>query len=105
MYALSLKGQGVLSKMNLQAPIKAAGAEQVTPLQSRMARAALKLGIRDLAALANVAVSTVSRFEAGLKVHGRTVDDMRKALEGKGIVFIGDHGAELSPDKPRGRRK
>jgi transcriptional regulator with XRE-family HTH domain len=79
--------------MNSQAPIKPGG--DVTPLQSRMARAALRLGIRDLAALANVAVSTISRFEAGLKVHGRTVDDMRKALEGRGIVFHGDHGAEL----------
>lgn len=37
----------------------------MTPAQSRMARAALQLGIRDVAKLAGVAASTISRLEAG----------------------------------------
>jgi transcriptional regulator with XRE-family HTH domain len=69
-----------------------------------MARAALKLGVRDLAALANVAVSTVSRFEAGLRVHGRTVDDMRATLEKAGVTFLGDYAIELKPGRPKGRK-
>jgi transcriptional regulator with XRE-family HTH domain len=74
----------------------------LTPLQCRMARAALRLGVRELAALSNVAVSTISRFEAGLKVHGRTAYDMRKALEKAGIEFdVGNGSVRLKPVKPR----
>ena len=55
--------------------------------QSRMARAALKLGIRDVAKLAKVAPSTVSRFEAGEKLNPRTVEAVRRALEKAGVEF------------------
>jgi transcriptional regulator with XRE-family HTH domain len=56
--------------------------------QLRMARAALKLGIRDVAKLAKVAPSTVSRFEAGEKLNARTVAAIQRALEAAGIEFI-----------------
>jgi transcriptional regulator with XRE-family HTH domain len=52
-----------------------------------MARAALKLGIRDVAKLAKVAPSTVSRFEAGEKLNPRTVEAVRRALEKAGVEF------------------
>jgi transcriptional regulator with XRE-family HTH domain len=55
--------------------------------QLRMARAALKLGIRDVAKLAKVAPSTVSRFEAGEKLNPRTVEAIQRALEAAGIEF------------------
>ena len=55
--------------------------------QSRMARAALKLGIRDVAKLAKVAPSTVSRFEAGEKLNPRTVEAIQRAFEAAGIEF------------------
>jgi transcriptional regulator with XRE-family HTH domain len=55
--------------------------------QSRMARAALKLGIRDVAKLAKVAPSTVSRFEAGEQLNPRTVEAIQRALEAAGIEF------------------
>jgi transcriptional regulator with XRE-family HTH domain len=55
--------------------------------QSRMARAALKLGIRDVAKLAKVAPSTVSRLEAGEKLNPRTVEAIRRALEAAGVEF------------------
>lgn len=37
----------------------------ITPIQSTMARAALKWSLNDLAEAANVGVSTVRRFERG----------------------------------------
>jgi transcriptional regulator with XRE-family HTH domain len=55
--------------------------------QSRMARAALKLGIRDLAKRAKVAPSTVSRFEAGETLNARTIDAIQRAFEAAGIEF------------------
>ncbi|MXO03112.1 transcriptional regulator [Shinella zoogloeoides] len=57
-----------------------------------MARVALGLGVRELAALAKVAPATVSRFEAGEELKERTVEAMQTALEAAGIVFLADDG-------------
>jgi transcriptional regulator with XRE-family HTH domain len=40
------------------------------PVQCRMARAALGLGVRELAAAAKVSIDTVARFERGDGVEG-----------------------------------
>jgi transcriptional regulator with XRE-family HTH domain len=55
--------------------------------QSRMARAALKLGIRDVAKIAKVAPSTVSRLEAGESLNPRTVEAIQRAFEAAGVEF------------------
>lgn len=55
-----------------------------------MARTALGLGVRDLAELAKVSPDTVARFERGEALRDRTVDDMKRALESAGIVFLTD---------------
>jgi transcriptional regulator with XRE-family HTH domain len=60
----------------------------MTPAQSRMARAALNIGIRELAKRARVAPSTISRLEAGDTLQPRTVDAIRQALERAGVQFI-----------------
>jgi transcriptional regulator with XRE-family HTH domain len=60
--------------------------------QCRMARAALKLGVRDLATLSNVAPSTITRLEAGADLRGRTVEDIRRALESAGVIFVDENG-------------
>lgn len=67
----------------------------MTPAQCRMARAALGLGVRDLAAVAQVGVATVSRFEAGGGAQVRTVDAIRTAFEARGVTFVGPD--EMSP--------
>lgn len=64
----------------------------MTPLQCRMARAALGLGVRDLAALAKVSPDTVARFERGDTLRERTVEDLRRALEDAGVEFIPENG-------------
>ena len=53
-----------------------------------MARVALGLGTRELAALAKVAPGTVARFEGGEVLKERTIGAMRSALEGAGVIFI-----------------
>lgn len=62
------------------------------PVQCKMARAALDLGVKNLAQQAGVSSDTVTRFERGLPVRERTVADIRNALEQAGIVFIPENG-------------
>ncbi|CAN7201464.1 helix-turn-helix transcriptional regulator [Rhizobium sp. LjRoot30] len=68
----------------------------MTPVQCKMARVALDLGVRDLAALAKVAPGTVSRFEAGEELKERTVDALQAALEAAGVEFI-EGGVRVRP--------
>jgi len=60
--------------------------------QCRMARAALNLGVRDLAELALVSPNTITRFERGEELQPRTVQAIRIALEKSGIEFIPENG-------------
>ena len=52
-----------------------------------MARAALQLGVRELAAKAKVSPATIVRFEASEELRERTVDAIRSALEAAGVEF------------------
>lgn len=61
--------------------------------QCRMARAALSLGVRDLAELAQVSPNTVTRFERGEELQPRTVQALQFALEQAGVEFIPENGS------------
>jgi transcriptional regulator with XRE-family HTH domain len=67
--------------------------------QCRMARAALELGVRELAELAGVSPDTVSRFERGELPRGKTVEVLQAALEARGIEFTngGQPGVRWRP--------
>ena len=79
------------------------------PVQCRMARAALGLGVRELAAAAKVSIDTVARFERGEGLKERTIDALQRALEAAGIEFTnGDQpGVRLTKvaAKPASDRK
>ena len=62
------------------------------PVQCKMARTALGLGIREVAELANVSSNTVSRLEAGEELKPRTVAAVRAALESAGVIFVEENG-------------
>ena len=62
------------------------------PAQCRMARAALELGVREVAAMAQVSTNTLTRFERGEELKERTVAAIRTALETAGIIFIDENG-------------
>jgi hypothetical protein len=66
--------------------------ETMNAAQCRMARAALQLGVRELAAVAKVSPATIVRFEASGELRERTVDALRSALEAAGIEFIAENG-------------
>ena len=57
-----------------------------------MARAALLLGVRDLAALASVSPTTITRLERGEAAYPRTLAAIRAALEAAGVEFIQENG-------------
>jgi predicted transcriptional regulator len=60
----------------------------ITPEQIRMARAALKWGVRDLGRHAGVSANTVSRFEVGMGTTVATLARIVRTLEKEGIIFI-----------------
>jgi DNA-binding XRE family transcriptional regulator len=55
--------------------------------QARMARAALRMTVVDLAKAAKVSPNTVTRLEAGLRVNNSTVLAIQSVLEAAGAVF------------------
>lgn len=62
---------------------------QLTPLQLKLARTALGLGLRDLAKFAKVATSTIVRFESGKGgMQTGTLDRIQNVLEERGVIFI-----------------
>jgi transcriptional regulator with XRE-family HTH domain len=78
-----------------------------TPVQCRMARAALGWGVRELALKAKVSIDTVARFERGDELKERTIDALQRALEAAGVEFTnGDQpGARLTKAAAALRRK
>ncbi len=65
----------------------------ITPAQCRMARAALEIGVRDLAKMASVSAMTVTRFENGHSDgYPATLSKIRGALEAAGVEFIAENG-------------
>lgn len=60
----------------------------ITRTQSRMGRAALEWSVRDLAAKAEVGVTTINRFETGQAESNRaTLAAMQRAMEDAGVRF------------------
>ena len=57
-----------------------------------MARAAVRLGVRDLARLAQISPTTVTRAEADLPVNKTVIAATERALETAGIEFIPENG-------------
>jgi transcriptional regulator with XRE-family HTH domain len=57
-----------------------------------MARAALQMGVRDVAALAQVSPNTIARLERGAALYPRTLAAIRAALEVAGVEFIEQNG-------------
>ena len=64
----------------------------ITGIQIRMARSALKWGVRELAAKAQVSPATVTRIEADNPANAATLRAIQTALELGGVEFIPENG-------------
>lgn len=63
-----------------------------------MARAALGLGVRDLAEMAGVSFTTINRFETGKSgLQLSTAEAIRKALEAQGVQFLESGQVAIGP--------
>jgi transcriptional regulator with XRE-family HTH domain len=69
----------------------------LTAQQCRMARAALNIGVRELAEFADVSPNTIARLERGETLHRRTLAHVRGVLEAEGVVFVSNGGAGVWP--------
>jgi predicted transcriptional regulator len=65
---------------------------QMKAVQLRMARVALGLGVRELAAKAGVTANTITRIEMGADARQSTIDRLRDVLETAGVEFIDENG-------------
>jgi transcriptional regulator with XRE-family HTH domain len=57
-----------------------------------MARAALKIGVREVASLAKVSPATITRIESDQSANATTLSAIRTALEAAGVEFIAENG-------------
>ncbi|MEQ1406160.1 LacI family DNA-binding transcriptional regulator [Neorhizobium sp. Rsf11] len=65
----------------------------MTPSQMRMARAGLKIGVRDLAKMAGVTTATITRYEnEHADLLASTRDKIQRALEEAGVEFLPENG-------------
>lgn len=73
----------------------------LTSRHSKMARAALDWGVRDLAAKAGVSPDTVARLERGEELKPRTVEAIQRTFEDAGVEFTngGEPGVKLRTKK------
>lgn len=61
----------------------------ITPLQARLARAALNLSLRDLAEASGLARNTITRVEFGQRaVHAANLARLQDVFEQRGVVFL-----------------
>ena len=72
----------------------------ISAVQCKMARVAVGLGVRELAAAAMVSPDTVSRFERGEELRERTIEAIRVALERHGVDFLPGDGLRLRGGTP-----
>ncbi|TAT71249.1 XRE family transcriptional regulator [Rhizobium ruizarguesonis] len=68
------------------------------PIQCKMARTALDMGVKQLADAADVSTNTIVRFERGEDLKPRTIAAIRTVLEEAGVVFLdGDYSGSGGP--------
>lgn len=65
---------------------------ELLAVQCKMARAALGLGVRELAEKAEVSADTIVRLEKGEELRPRTLSAIRTALEAAGVIFVEENG-------------
>jgi len=69
--------------------------------QARMARALIKLGVRDVASKAGVTPNTISRIENGSDAKASTLAALREVYERLGVQFLDAGQAGQNPTVAR----
>jgi transcriptional regulator with XRE-family HTH domain len=77
----------------------------VLPIQCKMARTALGLGVRDLAKQAGVSPDTIARLERGEPLKEPTLKAIQETLETAGVVFVAENGGGAGVRLRQGAKK
>ena len=72
----------------------------ISGAQIRMARAAARLGVRELGLIARVSPNTITRAEADGALNPSTIAAIQRALEAAGVEFLPDNGVRLKAAQP-----
>ena len=64
------------------------------PSQLRMARAALRMKVRDIEERTGVNKNTVSRYEAGKEIVASALQKLEKMFRDEGIIFLDEETSE-----------
>lgn len=75
------------------------------PVQLRMARAAVRWGVRELAKKAGVTANTVTRIENGADAKQSTMDKLQSVLEAAGVEFTNGAQPGVRLHKQQGKKK
>lgn len=62
------------------------------PIQCKMARTALGLGVRELASSVGVSPDTIARLERGESLREATILAVQSTLEAAGVIFVAENG-------------
>lgn len=81
----------------------------LSPLQSRLARAALGWSIKEAASAAGVGFNTLARFEVGGDTYAKTLQKITATYEAAGVTFLsagqssldGGEGVRFAPPVDR----
>src|SRR4051794_33408533 len=68
-------------------PMKRNGVTILLAVQSKMARVALGMGVREVASLAGVSPDTIARLERGEPLKESTLQIIQRCLEAAGVEF------------------
>jgi transcriptional regulator with XRE-family HTH domain len=65
----------------------------ITPAQSRMARGALSISMKELSELSGISLATIHKYETAKVISNlATVDTLQRAFERAGVEFISGEG-------------
>ena len=66
----------------------------MTPSQLRMARAALRMKVRDVEKRTGVNKNTVSRYEAGKEILASALQKIERMFRDEGVIFLDEEACD-----------
>jgi transcriptional regulator with XRE-family HTH domain len=78
--------------------------QQIDGSQVRMARAGLRLSLKELASISGVSANTIARIEDGKPAIISTLEALRRCFEDHGVSFPGDGSVTISAEAAAHRK-
>lgn len=89
---------GVINQLPLMVKSNIVKISRIDGHHVRMARAGLRLSLKELADLSHVSPNTISRIEGGSPAITSTLEALRRTFESEGVIFPDDGSVLLTPE-------